>query len=483
MRTEARQFTEEDFKPSTSARVALYNRYADRIVVNSDLDRSLISFQANKQAPLYRWFKYKEAFSSEFVRCFLKKFKLLCPNPKVLDPFSGAGTTLTVASEAGWQATGIELLPIGAILVRARLLASAVNIPDFQDSLKRLRTVSLVNPVPESYHFKHIRITEKAFPKETERAIGAYSGFLEEISNPDVRYLFWFACLSILEEVSYTSKDGQFLRWDARSGKCFRSKLNKGTLPDLKTALIRKLEIMLEDIKNREEKSLANEVRIIESSCLTELPKLPDGYFNLIITSPPYCNRYDYSRTYALELAFLGFDEDAVKNLRQTLLSATVENKTKRELLSNEYRRRNQEARYEVAIETFYNQAALHEVLNILYEARAEGKLNNNNIPIMVENYFFEMNLVIHELSRVLAPGGYFIMVNDNVQYYGEEVPVDLILSDFAVSNGLSIENIWVLPRGKGNSSQQMGVHGRNEIRKCVYVWSKPRKEGGLKSS
>ncbi len=47
-------------------------------------------------------------------------------------------------------------------------------------------------------------------------------------------------------------------------------------------------------------------------------------------------------------------------------------------------------------------------------------------------------------------------MVNDNVQYCGEEVPVDLILSDFAASAGLMVENIWVLPQGKGNSSQQM---------------------------
>ena len=63
-------------------------------------------------------------------------------------------------------------------------------------------------------------------------------------------------------------------------------------------------------------------------------------------------------------------------------------------------------------------------------------------------------------------------MVNDNVQY-AIEVPVDLILSDFAEEHGLRTDKIWVLPKGKGNASQQMGVHGRNEIRKCVYVWEK----------
>ncbi|MGA2584707.1 MAG: hypothetical protein ABSG31_15635 [Tepidisphaeraceae bacterium] len=63
--------------------------------------------------------------------------------------------------------------------------------------------------------------------------------------------------------------------------------------------------------------------------------------------------------------------------------------------------------------------------------------------------------------------------MNDNVRYAGEEIPVDLILSDFAEANGLAARHIWTLPRGKGNSSQQMGNHGRQEIRKCVYVWEK----------
>ena len=50
------------------------------------------------------------------------------------------------------------------------------------------------------------------------------------------------------------------------------------------------------------------------------------------------------------------------------------------------------------------------------------------------------MNLVIHELARVLAPSGRIVMVNDNVRYHGEEIPVDLILSDFAEKAGLSVE-------------------------------------------
>lgn len=461
-----------------NARAALYRKYADKLIINQELTRQLVSFQANKSTPFYRWLKYKEAFSSDFVRYVLNKFKPASnPIPHVLDPFAGAGTTLTTATKAGWQACGIELLPVGVAAISARLLADTVTIKSFQYFLNKLENHPMDSPISKiskSFKFPHLRITEKAFPKHTEQAISAYMGFIDEIKNADVRYLFWFACLSILEDVSFTRKDGQYLRWDSRSGRTLKSSFDKGRILDFNTAIKNKLHIMLEDIKKRNGGTFSKNVKLIEGSCLKELASLPDAMFDLVITSPPYCNRYDYTRTYALELAFTGHNDEKVKELRQTLLSATVENKTKRKQLASEYAFRGLENRYNSALTAFKNQNALHEVLSILYDAGEKGELNNNNIPNLVENYFFEMNIVIHELSRVLKPGGHVVMVNDNVQYHGEEVPVDLILSDFAATSGLNVEHIWVLPRGKGNSSQQMGVHGRNEIRKCVYVWSKP---------
>ena len=91
----------------------------------------------------------------------------------------------------------------------------------------------------------------------------------------------------------------------------------------------------------------------------------------------------------------------------------------------------------------------------------------------LVENYFLEMAIIVAELARVTRSGGKVVMVNDNVQYHGEEVPVDLILSDIAEQCGFVCDEISVLPRGKGNASQQMGRFGRRELRKCVYRWRK----------
>jgi DNA modification methylase len=91
----------------------------------------------------------------------------------------------------------------------------------------------------------------------------------------------------------------------------------------------------------------------------------------------------------------------------------------------------------------------------------------------MVRGYFYEMACVITECARVLKSNALLLMVNDNVRYAGASISVDMIFSAIAENLGFSVENILVLPNGKGNSSQQMGEHGREELRKCIYIWRK----------
>lgn len=152
------------------------------------------------------------------------------------------------------------------------------------------------------------------------------------------------------------------------------------------------------------------------------------------------------------------------------MVSCTVENREKLELQANF-----DPHLFDRAKKAFQGQELLRRILNYL-DARKNAKLlNNNGIPRMVGNYFREMALVIFECARLLKPGAPLVMVNDNVRYEGAALPVDLILSDIAEQAGFEVEIIWILPVGKGVSSQQMGKHGRDELRKCVYVWRAPK--------
>jgi hypothetical protein len=154
-------------------------------------------------------------------------------------------------------------------------------------------------------------------------------------------------------------------------------------------------------------------------------------------------------------------------------LSCTVENKEKVDSLRQLYSSVGRIATFESVLRTYDSSTAMKEVNSILSELNKLEKLNNSNIPRMVKNYFLELCFAISEMARITKRGGYCVMVNDNVRYGGEEIPVDLILSEFAEAFGFNVQKIFVLPKGKGNSSQQMGNFGRTEIRKCVYLWQR----------
>ena len=95
-------------------------RWADKLCVDSSLTRALVSFQANKGRAVYRWFKYKEAFSAGLIEHLLSKYRI--SKGVLLDPFAGSGTALFAAGGLGMKAEGIELLPIGRTLIATKQL-------------------------------------------------------------------------------------------------------------------------------------------------------------------------------------------------------------------------------------------------------------------------------------------------------------------------------------------------------------------------
>ena len=448
---------------SVTARKELSERFAERLSVNSAYSRKTVSYQGNRNVPGFRWMKYKEGFSRELVSRLIDEYR----PEAVLDPFSGMGTTPLVAAGKGKEATGIEIMPIGVLAAEGITLAANGVMPSAFDRVrgKLIEYVRSRQIAPPEYLFPHVRITEKAFTQFTELEIAKARQFIANVDNSSIRTLLNLACISVLEKSSFTRKDGQYLRWDRRSGRP-KAKLEMGYVPPFSHLLESRLSEMSQDIAVLKDWYQGGYPELMTGSSLELLRTMPEGAFDMVVTSPPYANRYDYTRTYALELAWLGYNREKFADLRQRMLSATVENKTKIEWLRQIYSDDHQIISHALKI---FGESALHEVLGILREQIND--LSNKHIIRLIEGYFFEMAVIVAELGRIIRPGGVVIMVNDNVQYHGEEIPVDFVLSDFAEQSGFICTDIWMLPRGKGNSSQQMAKFGRKEIRKCVYKW------------
>lgn len=463
-----------------SERQKLLEQFEDKLQTAHHFNRKAVSFQASKSEPIYRWFKYKEGFSSELVRHFLREYT---QGPgKLLDPFAGAGTTLFAGKELGWETRGIELLPVGAFAIKARGAFDLLDFGELQRGIDDVRR-HIGNWEATGISFQHLKITKDAFPEASENSLNGFLNYCFKLKDDRLQTILKFAGMSVLEESSFTRKDGQYLRWDHRSNRVLSGKpFDKGNIFSFDDALRKKLDQILEDalpmhsllpLSANPQQEEAGSIELITGSCLKILPEFESDQFDFVITSPPYCNRYDYTRTYALELAYLGLDDNDVGKLRQEMLSCTVENKDKLLQMQSLYQTIEKPASFEQVLSVYEGDAAMSEVNIILEKLKDLDQLNNKNIARMVRNYFLEMSFVIFELARVTKAGGYCVMVNDNVRYGGEEIPADLILSQIAESFGYSIEHIFVLPRGKGNSSQQMGVYGRTEVRKCVYLWRK----------
>ena len=451
----------------TAARQALNDRFADRVSIDPRFTRRTVSYQGNRGVAGLRWMKYKEGFSRALVDHVLERYR----PARVLDPFAGMGTTVLTAAGRGLRATGIEIMPVGVLAATGvAAAAGAVSRPAFEKVARALRArIASARPAAPEHAFPHVEITAAAFPAETERALARAREYVAGMEDGAMRTLANLACLSVLEDRELHPQGRPVPALGCPSRPQVAGEDAQGADPVLRG---RARPAPLRD-RRRPRRRPAGVWRgrpdFRTGSSLDLLKELPDGGFDMVITSPPYANRYDYTRTYALELAWLGYDRDGFKRLRQRMLSATVENRTKIGALRAAYA--GQRHRLEHAIDRYRNQAALHEVLRILRAHLHE--LGNRHVVRLLEGYFLEMALVVTELGRLVRPGGTVIMVNDNVQYHGEEVPVDFILSDFAEQSGFACTDVWTLARGKGNASQQMGRFGRREIRKCVYRWER----------
>lgn len=383
----------------TVARQDLTKRFAGRVKIDSVFTRKTVSYQGNRKAPGLRWMKYKEGFSATLVNYLLDEYK-----PKrVLDPFAGIGTTVLTAAGRGIKATGIEIMPVGT-LVGSGIAAAAngLSMTALNKLSKALRKrITSARRADSEYAFPHVKITEAAFPVTTEHAISKAREFLAGMKEGAAKTMVNLACMSVLEAVSFTRKDGQYLRWDTRSGRVLRTKMDKGYIPSFSEELNTRLSEIKGDLTALKLIYGASQPTFMSGSSLTLLKDFPDAAFDMVITSPPYANRYDYTRTYALELAWLGLNQEGFSKLRQDMLSATVENKSKAGLLPDLYRNRPTRVRH--AMSMYQGQEAIHEVLGILQ--RHVNELGNRHVIRLLEGYLLEMAVIVSELGRIVRPG------------------------------------------------------------------------------
>ena len=429
----------ENLYPSGSKREEIEEKFENTIHEELKLG-SLVSYVGNKNIPFLRIYRYKEAFAFNFVKDFLRRFEA-SPDDYVFDPFSGLGTTMFTSMLSGMPSVGIDKLPVAYFISKTLPLLLLLN----ENELKEM-WMSLIPMIEKSQPADvamDVPIMKVAFNEETLLTLRKLKSTIDVLPDP-YRDIFLLLFFSILEECSFTSKDGQFLRL----------KRNK-RLSNPVEAMSRKVAQVEEDVRRIKMlfPHLSIDEKITPDVYLGDTRDLSDIKFRkkptIIITSPPYANRYDYTRTYSLELCFhfvKNFEE--LKAIRFGILRSHIESKIKR------------------------GEIPPHPVIKEVVESLGRKKLNNPKIPGMIVTYFIDMQKVIKEWFKVLAPGAKVAMVIDNVRFEGELIPVDLVLSEMAEEAGFEVKEI-IVARYKGNSSQQMKKYGKVPVRESIVIWER----------
>ncbi len=108
-------------------------------------------------------------------------------------------------------------MPVGQKIIQNRINISELNENDIK-KIQLWRDKLPWQHTGDAEEINTIRITAGDYPKETEISLGKFLSAIKN-ENRKIQEILFFALLCILESVSYTQKDGQFLRWDYRSGR------------------------------------------------------------------------------------------------------------------------------------------------------------------------------------------------------------------------------------------------------------------------
>lgn len=388
--------------------------------------RHFVTPKGLKNRPIHRWFWFPHSFSPQLIDAILHKYPLP-KNSRILDPFVGAGTTVLRALQLGYSAVGADLSPLSEFI-------SKVKVSRYDKTKLKYYLKFILNYEPSNrISFSSNRIY-KAF---THSELAHLNGLKQQIHKLPIKYAHFFllALLRIQRKLSRAVPDGGWFRWVSK--------------PDQSRFIASWFEFQanqqIDDVPNNPPDYPHVEIIRDDARRLDNLR----GFFDMVLTSPPYPNRHDYTRIFHLELLSLGVDEDAIKLLRHTSFRSHVEAKAP-DIQKSKYKMPKK----------------LKEVIDAL-----PNHADKRILP-MLKGYFEDVYLILNAIYPRLNKGAFCVFVIGNVRHAGVMVPVDEILIQIGEQVGYVFEEAWVA-RIRGNSAQQMGRYGREPSRETIVFLKK----------
>ncbi len=363
--------------------------------------------------PVHRWFRYSAGFSADWVATEVEQRKA----QRVLDPFAGSGTTLLAAQAVGAEAAGVELHPFVARVARAKLLWTADHAELAARAEKVVATAGEVEP-----DLTRISdLTAKCFPTPALKPLMALRQSLgQHQQGDDVDELLWLALVGILRKCSPagTAQWQYVLPGKSKSKVAFPFE-----------AFADHVALMASDMRHRQEQQHEPPAASLSEADVREPFVVGEGWADLVLTSPPYANNYDYADSARLEMTFLGdiTSWGDLTPLRQRLVKSCSQQMVRYDGAAV--------LRDSVGLEPIRGElAGVYEELDKVRLTKGGRKAYHS----MIVGYFDDMATAWQQIRRSTASGATVCFVVGDSAPYGVHVPVERWLGDLAVAAGFS---------------------------------------------
>lgn len=372
-----------------------------------------MTFAANMKLPIHRWFRYSAGFSGGWVRELIKEKKA----KKIIDPFAGSGTVMIESDFAGIESFGIDSHPFVNRIGNAKLFWKE-DSQRFKEASSELLAIASKHKVKQK---KFPKLLEKCYPPEVlVKLIALKESWFSLDQDKPIKELLWFLITSILRKTSPVG---------TASWQYVLPNKSKSRIVDPFIAFQAKAHEIANDMRSMQEKYPNFGHAKILSEDARDMRSIPDRWSDLVITSPPYANNYDYGDATRLEMTFWGEVEgwgDLQNAVRKHLIVSCTQHATKIR------------TKIEAQLESKEVEPIIKE-LKPIYEKLAEVRLTKGgkkNYQLMILAYFYDLSQVFKELRKKTQKKSEMCFVIGDSAPYGVYVPVDRWLGELAVANG-----------------------------------------------
>lgn len=381
------------------------------------------------------WYRFILSYPPHLVRDYIQDFEL-DEQATILDPFCGTGTTIVEAKLNRIKAIGLEANPFPhfASLVKTAWDIAPDELQSFATHISQSTYAELINQgIDDQALAGEAKVKLKTLDKPAIKAMIKNSisplplhktlVLLEQLNRYQNSPLHKYGILALGNALVMTIGN---LRFGPEVGV---GKI-KQDAPVI-AAWMHEIRKMVNDLRLVQGKSYP-EVTVFLADAREPTKVVKENSIDAVITSPPYPNEKDYTRTTRLESVVLGFFEDMsdLQGFKKTLLRSNTRGVYKSD----------DDDKWVAHIQEIQHLAAAIEARRLeLGKTSGFEKLYAR----VTKLYFGGMARHLSELTKILKPGARLAyVVGDQASYLQVMIRTGQILARIAEMSGYKVERI-----------------------------------------